>query len=334
MEPGSWKAEAALGALVVGVLVAFVWLTFAVGGSAPHDAHRYVLILDSALGLSKDNAVAIAGVKVGIVEHIVIDGRLAKVSIALEPGVALHKDARAALRQKTLLGEKYVALDPGAPPSPVLLPGSVLADNLATVEIDKVIRDVSLLVERLNDVAPPLLSAIARIDKLLQSEGGQRLEGDLTETLADVRALVKSSNRLVQSSGEDVSEFISLMSDKAPALADSLMSTSSKLDDILASLDPKVIKDAASKLAPASENIEKITGDLRTTMNDFRSVAKRLDSVLARVDKALLKIDGLDEKDVREFLQVQGVRVNLIPDVTVRSRLEQLRDEGAAPAPE
>ena len=30
MESGSWKAEAALGALVVVVLAAFVWLTFAV----------------------------------------------------------------------------------------------------------------------------------------------------------------------------------------------------------------------------------------------------------------------------------------------------------------
>lgn len=333
MEPGSWKAEAALGALVVGVLVAFVWLTFAVGGGAPRDAQRYVLLLDSALGLSEDNAVAVAGVKVGIVDAIVVDGRRAKVTIAIQPGVILHQDARAALRQKTLLGEKYVDLDPGAPPSPVLAAGSVLDKNLATVEIDKVIRDVSLLVDRLNNIAPPLESAVARIDTMLEGEGGQHLERELVETLADVRALVKTTNKLVQGSGDDVADVIAMMKDKGPPLADRLTSASTKLDEILAGIDPKIIENAAGRIGPAAENIDKITTDMRTAMGDFRTAAKRLDGVLARFDSTMQKIDSVNEKDVREFLQVQGVRVNLIPDASVTSRIKKLREE-SVPLPE
>src|SRR5688500_7114071 len=98
MEPSSWKTEVTLGALVVLALVAFVWLTFAVGGGAPSGATRYVLMMDSALGLSEDNAVAVAGVKVGVVDEIKVEGRRAKVVIAIDPGVAIHEDARAALR--------------------------------------------------------------------------------------------------------------------------------------------------------------------------------------------------------------------------------------------
>lgn len=333
MEPGSWKAEAALGTLVVGVLIAFVWLTFAVGGGAPREAKRYVLLLDSALGLSEDNAVAVAGVKIGIVDEIVVDGRRAKVTIAIEPGVTLHANARAALRQKTLLGEKYVDLDPGSTPAPPLAPGSVLDDNLATVEIDKVIRDVSLLVDRLNTIAPPLESAVARVDVMLQGEGGDRLEKQVVDTLADVRALVKSTNQLVQGSGDDVAAVIDMLRDKGPPLAEKLTSASTRLDEILGGVDPKIIEEAAGRIGPAAENIDKITSDMRLAMVDFRTAAKRLDGVLARFDKTMAKIDSVNEKDVREFFQVQGVRVNLIPDATVTSRIKKLREE-SVPLPE
>lgn len=333
METGSWKAEAALGALVVGVLAAFIWLTFAVGGGAPKDAHRYVLLLDSALGLSEDNAVAIAGVKIGVVDEIVVEGRRARVTIAIEPDVELHGGARAALRQKTLLGEKYVDLDPGAPPAPVLAPGSVLEDNVPTVEIDKVIRDVSLLVDRLNNIAPPLESAVARVDTMLQGEGGDRLEKELVDTLADVRQLVKTTNHLVQGSSDDVAAVLAMMRDKGPLLADRLESASARLDDILAGVDPKMIEDAAGRVGPAAENIDRITVDMRQAMADFRTAAKRLDGVLARFDKTLLKIDSVDEQDVREFFQLQGVRVNLIPDASVTSRVKKLREE-AVPLPD
>ena len=47
MESGSFKAEVLLGAVVLAVLGLFVWFTFEVGGGAPKDAKRYVLMLDS-----------------------------------------------------------------------------------------------------------------------------------------------------------------------------------------------------------------------------------------------------------------------------------------------
>jgi phospholipid/cholesterol/gamma-HCH transport system substrate-binding protein len=333
VEPGSWKAEAALGVLVVGVLAAFVWLTFAVGGGAPRDAHRYVLMLDSALGLSEDNAVAVAGVKIGVVDQIRVEGRRAKVTIAIDPKIELHKDAKAALRQKTLLGEKYVDLDPGAPPAEVLKDGAVLDQNVPTVEIDKVIRDVSLLVDRLNNIAPPLESAVARVDGMLQREGADKLEGELVDTLADVRQLVKTTNTLVQNSGGDAAAVLAMMRDKGPPLADRLESSAKRLDDILAGVDPKMIEDAAGRVGPAAENIDKITQDMRTAMADFRTAAKRLDGVLARFDKTMAKVDNVDEQSIREFFQVQGVRVNLIPDASVTTRIKKLKDE-ATPLPE
>jgi phospholipid/cholesterol/gamma-HCH transport system substrate-binding protein len=329
MEPGNWKAEVALGALVVAALAGFLWLTFAVGGAAPAHAKRYVLLLDSALGLSEDNAVAVAGVKVGVVDDIKVEGRRARVTIAIEPDVALHQDAKAALRQRTLLGEKYVDLDPGADPAPPLEAGAVLGDNVPTVEIDQVIRDVAVLVDRMNRITPPLESALARVDHMLEGEGGQRLEDEVVATLADARVLLRETSQLVHGSGDDVAAVLAMAREHGPGLAKKLESASGRLDEILAGIDPKMI----GRVGPAAENIDHITSDMRTAMADLRNAAKRLDGVLTRFDQTLTKIDSVDEKSVREFFQVQGVRVNLIPDATVTSRIKKLRD-ASVPLPE
>lgn len=333
MESGNWKAEAVLGAVTVGVIVVFVWLTFSFGGGAPRGSQPYVLLFDSALGLSVDNTVAVAGVKVGVVEHIAVDGRKARVTVRVDPAVQLHADAKAALRQKTLLGEKYVDLDPGHGDQPLLAAGTVIEHNVPTVEIDQVIRDVSVLVERLNKITPPLESAIARVDDALQEQDGKALVGEATGALADLRVLVRETNTLVKSSGNDVAVVLAMARQKGPSLIERLDSAAGRIDALLGTIDPKDIEAAADRVAPAAENIDKMTTDMKVAMADVRAAAKRLDGVLARVDGTLKRLDAVNEGAIREFLQVQGVRVNLIPDASVTSRIKKLKEE-SVPLPD
>lgn len=333
MESGNWKAEAILGAVVVGVIAVFVWLTFSFGGGAPRNARTYVLLFDSALGLSVDNAVAIAGVRVGVVDNIAVDGRRARVVVKVDPSVGLHEDARAAVRQKTLLGEKYIDLDPGHDDRVALAEGSVIENNERTVEIDQVIRDVSVLVTRLNTITPPLESAIARLDEALQQEGGDALLTEATATMRDLRSLVKEANHLVTRSGDDVQVVLKMAREKGPSLIERLDSAAGRMDNLLAAVDPAAIEAAANRVGPAAEDINRITSDMKVAMGDVREAAKRLDGVLSRVDHSLRRLDGVDERFVREFLQIQGVRVNLIPDAAVTNRIKKLREE-SIPLPE
>ncbi len=333
MESGNWKAEALLGAVTVGVIVVFVWLTFSFGGGAARDARSYVLLFDSALGLSVDNAVAVAGVKVGVVDRIAVDGRRARVTVRVDPEVIIHDDAKAALRQKTLLGEKYVDLDPGHDDKAALAAGSVIENNVPTVEIDQVIRDVSVLVDRLNKITPPLESAIARVDGVLQEEDGAALFAEATGTLRDLRTLVKETNKLVKTSGDDVGVVLAMARDKGPSLIERLESAAGRVDTLLASVDPKAIERAADRVGPAAENIDRITTDMKLAMGDVRDAAKRLDGVLSRVDNTLKRLESINEPAVREFFQVQGVRVNLIPDASVTNRIKKLREE-SVPLPD
>jgi phospholipid/cholesterol/gamma-HCH transport system substrate-binding protein len=126
-------------------LLLFLWLAF--GGSIPlkPKGYRFHTSFAEAGQLSTEADVRISGVPVGKVKTIEADkhtGR-ADVTIELDPQYApLPSDARAILRQKTLLGETYVELTPGHRSArPIDEGGTLPASQVApTVELDEIIR--------------------------------------------------------------------------------------------------------------------------------------------------------------------------------------------------
>jgi phospholipid/cholesterol/gamma-HCH transport system substrate-binding protein len=97
-------------------LLIFVWVSF--GGWVPLRAESYRFTADfgEAITLQKEADARIGGVSVGKVKDVSLakHGNAASVTIELDPQYApISSDARAILRQKTLLGETYVELTAG-----------------------------------------------------------------------------------------------------------------------------------------------------------------------------------------------------------------------------
>jgi virulence factor Mce-like protein len=106
----------------VGLLL-FLWLSF--GGTIPFNpqGYRFEVAFPDAGQLADQADVRIAGVSVGTVIGKQLDprGNRTLVTIQMSNNFApIHQDARAILRQKTILGETYVELTPGTPNSPYL----------------------------------------------------------------------------------------------------------------------------------------------------------------------------------------------------------------------
>ncbi|MCP4504738.1 MAG: MCE family protein [Deltaproteobacteria bacterium] len=329
MESTSKKMEALLGLMVIGVLGLFVWLSFSISGSAPKNPAYYSFLFDSALGLSKDNAVSIAGVKIGVVHDIGIEGRLAKVTVAIARDVQIFDNGKAALRTKTLLGEKYIDLDPGAAPGKKLVDGAVIHRNLPTVEIDQVLRETARLVKSLNVITPPFEAAVARVDDLLKTTNGEKVSSELLTTITDAGDLVRELKQLVKGSRDDLSFILKLGKDRGPVIAQRLEEAAERLDKVLGAIDPADVRSASKKIKPTMENIDAVTEDMRSVMADFKRSSGRLETILVKVDKTLTRAEAINERTVREFLQVEGVRVNLIPTAKVERRVRKLRNESS-----
>jgi phospholipid/cholesterol/gamma-HCH transport system substrate-binding protein len=124
------KNRAAL-LLGVAVLLAIVSMRIVNGLTE----YRLVVPLDSADGLYPGSDVLIAGAKAGSVRDISLDGNQTLVTIALDDAYApVHADARVTVRPRSLLGEKYVALDPGS--NRILGPGSRLPQRQVARAVD------------------------------------------------------------------------------------------------------------------------------------------------------------------------------------------------------
>src|SRR3712207_2889454 len=123
-------------------LLLFLWLSF--GGPVPlkPKGYRVQIAFPEATTLALEADVRVAGVPVGKVRKVEVgDGTNRTVAeVELERRYApLRTDARAVLRQKTLLGETYVELTPGR--SEKTIPeGGKLPDGQVkpTVELDEI----------------------------------------------------------------------------------------------------------------------------------------------------------------------------------------------------
>jgi phospholipid/cholesterol/gamma-HCH transport system substrate-binding protein len=125
-------------------LLLFLWVSF--GGTVPlkPKGYRFQVAFPEATQLGPEAAVRISGVDVGKVRDLQRDprGNRTLATIELDNQYApIPADAKAILRQKTLLGETYVELTPGLPGAPKLREGGRLPDGQVkgTVEFDEIL---------------------------------------------------------------------------------------------------------------------------------------------------------------------------------------------------
>lgn len=75
----------------------------------------YTAAFREAGGLEADDPVRIAGVRVGKVEDVALDGDQVKVTFRIETDAEFGKETGASIRINTLLGAMYLALEPSGP---------------------------------------------------------------------------------------------------------------------------------------------------------------------------------------------------------------------------
>ena len=120
--------EAKVGLAVLLGIVLLTFMTFRVEEYQFGRPEGYLIyaVFDSIAGVDEKAPVKIAGVKVGEVEHIELDGTKARVTLRIQPGVKIRKGAQALLRSTGLLGEKYIEIvvpEEAASEGPEVFPG-------------------------------------------------------------------------------------------------------------------------------------------------------------------------------------------------------------------
>jgi phospholipid/cholesterol/gamma-HCH transport system substrate-binding protein len=130
-----------VGLFVLAGLGAIAYLSIQVGGLSYKGPGGLELIasFDEIGGLATRAPVSISGVKVGQVARIELDPALrARVTLDLDKSLALPVDTQASIRTAGLLGDQFIALEPGAEDQ-LLKSGEEIAFTESALSIERLI---------------------------------------------------------------------------------------------------------------------------------------------------------------------------------------------------
>lgn len=133
--------ELSVGAFVLLGLAAIVWFAVQAGAGAAIGGSTYEVNarFTNIGGLKPGSQVFIAGVPVGRVEKIDLNPQYAAVvRLNLKQEIHLPSDTIASIKTSGLIGDKYVALAPGAD-SNNLLPGGTITDTESAMDLESMI---------------------------------------------------------------------------------------------------------------------------------------------------------------------------------------------------
>ena len=140
MQPSPIR-DLTVGLFVLAGLAALAYLTFQVGGlsyKVPGGFELYASF-DDIGGLKVRAPIKLSGVKVGQVDSVALDDLLrARVKLDLAPGLELPVDTAARILTSGVLGDQFIALEPGAEED-ILRPGDEIEFTESALSVEKLI---------------------------------------------------------------------------------------------------------------------------------------------------------------------------------------------------
>lgn len=133
--------ETILGAVVLAVAAIFLAFSYQMADGTATGGYEIVADFSEIGGLKKGDTVQISGVKVGSVTHVELlpDNYLARVHMSVDNNLKLPADTGALISSESLLGGRYLALEPGADSEKFLAQGDKIEWTQAPQNLEQLL---------------------------------------------------------------------------------------------------------------------------------------------------------------------------------------------------
>ena len=325
-----FKHEVYLGIFFFLVIALLIYMFQVVGGRGSRDQIEVRALFDSASGLVKDNYVMIAGVPIGYVDRIDVKFNRAEIHMRIRSDVGLRKDARAAIRARSLLGEKFVELVPQGDKAPLMEDGGLIEETTVPVEVDEVFSALRPFFDKLEPMAPQIESILAELEQLLKqlNETGGKKRETLERIIDRTDELLSESNRLIGENGEKISRSLSSLDrllrateERAPKLLEHADKTLQRIDAAAQALPIDTLK----RIPDTYNKVDGILDRMLPLVERMDRSGDRIESILKNLDILMQRMVLIDELAIRKFLQEEGVKVNLTQDSGSKERIRELK---------
>jgi len=219
------KLEVKVGFFVlIGILGLFL-LTTQVGSFSTFGKKGYVIYshVASVAGIDKNAKVKIAGVEVGFVKEMILDGQKPRIEMLIYDGVKITKDAKILLVQSSLLGQKYVEITEGQS-SELLASGAYISDEVKLAGIEQMSNSI-------NDAAVEIKGFVSELRATFNPQTRAQLQGAIANfNIMSQKMAVMAQN--VGNAGNEFAKAGNTVNAKLPDLLNKFDSLETHWDEV------------------------------------------------------------------------------------------------------
>ncbi len=302
--------ETKLGMFVLMGLALLVASIMLLGDFHIRRSYEISVSFNDVSGLPDKAKVKIAGVVVGSVRKIVLQGDKAIAYVRINAGVRVHRDTKPCIVSTGIIGSKYLQLTAGTDQAPLLEEGDAISGE-ECVSLEQMASNL-----------------VKKVDELFSSFKGKEGQGSLGENLGDTVANLKAVSRTLKvaigDQEEKIRRIVNNIDDFTADVAEMTAENKQDIRDAVAN-----IKELSAKMDRVMTKVdkgegtigkllsdEKMGNDLKDTFADVKETAKEAKRVLKRINYIETSWDYTQRYDstYSTFRSDAGLLINPRPD--------------------
>ena len=228
------------------------------GGGTMH----VVAYFRDASGLGKRSRVQTAGIPVGEISDIVLEGDRAKLTLKVRTDLGLRENASILKRSESFLGDYLLDIQPGSPPAPLLPEGGVIRNVIDAQGIQSLFDSLSLITGDIQSVTRALRDTLG-------GDAGQASLQAIVRNLTELSSLVETTARSSQSSIASILENVREVSGDVRSAT----------------------RGQDQNVKEIMENVRTITSDVRTLISEVKGTVQGTQREGAGIESTLAKLD-------------------------------------------
>lgn len=252
------------------------------GGLSDKEATNVWAYFRDASGLSAKSRVQIAGIPVGEISHITLEGTRAKVYLKIRDDVDLRQDASLTKRSESLLGDYLLDLNPGTEQAQPMQDGDQIRRVIDTQGMEAVFQSLSQITADIQQVTAALRDVL----------GGERGAGSLQRIVENLIRLSESVDNTVRSSGERLNAILANFEGVSEDVRGLTQENEAEVTQIVNNIET-ITRDVREVLGDVKKIVGNNEGDLKEGVASLKETLQKLDRTLGNMEEITRKVkDG------------------------------------------
>jgi len=300
------RNEAKVGLIIVGALALLIGIYWFLGGFGLRaSSYPVYSVFPNAQKLDKGADVRMAGVKIGIVENVVLTkSSKARVNMLIWKGTCIPSDSIARITTGAFVGDFYVEIIPGCKKTCILANKKIRSAQI--VQFDQ-------LMDEAGDLLAELKTTAKNINKLLDNK---QLQQNIFQTIASIKKTADSASLLVATA----QNMIQKSSPEVQKTLANLTEASDRAVQITTQMEEMLAKDVRPNIQPLIGQAQQVMTDLSSTLEETQELISSFEDISPAV-KDLLKTADQAAAEAKSMLANLNESSKAVKDLTTDKEL-------------